>query len=212
MQRRSALLVVDVQVDFCPGGALPVPDGDQVVQPLNRYLELFSQRSAPIFASRDWHPEKSEHFREQGGVWPPHCVQGSEGAQFHPGLRLPKGTTVISKGIAAWDNGYSALQGVTENGTPFTMLLRRMKLDRLYVGGLATDYCVKASVLEALKEGFAVTLLTDAIRGVELEPGDSDRALQAMIEAGAQQATFAPVRSALLVNGNGAGASHTRGG
>jgi nicotinamidase/pyrazinamidase len=208
MQRRSAFVVIDVQVDFCPGGALAVPEGDQVVQPLNRYLELFGQRSTPIFASRDWHPEKSKHFREQGGTWPPHCIQGSPGAKFHPGLRLPEGTIVISKGIANWDNGYSALQGVTENGTPFSMLLRRMELDRLYVGGLATDYCVKESVLEALKEGFAVTLLTDAIRGVELQPGDSDRALRTMIEAGASEATFPSVRSALLVNDNGP--DHTR--
>lgn len=203
MQRRSALLVVDVQIDFCPGGALAVPEGDQVVSPLNRYLELFSERSAPIFASRDWHPKKSKHFREQGGPWPPHCIEESEGARFHPGLRLPEGTIIISKGTSNWDNGYSAMQGVTENGTPFAMLLRRMELDRLYVGGLATDYCVKESVLEALREGFAVTLLTDAIRGVELKPGDSDRALASMFAAGAEEATFASVHSGLL--GNGAG-------
>ncbi|MBJ6799073.1 nicotinamidase [Geomonas propionica] len=201
MQRRAALLVVDVQLDFCPGGALAVPDGDQVLRPLNRYMELFNLRSAPIFASRDWHPEQSKHFREQGGVWPPHCVQGTLGADFHPGLRLPEGTIVISKGMAAWDNGYSALQGVTENGTPFAMLLRRMELDRLYVGGLATDYCVKESVLDALREGFGVTVLTDAIRGVEVQPGDSERALQAMLTAGASQATFASVRSSLQAEG-----------
>ncbi|MBU5636293.1 nicotinamidase [Geomonas sp. Red69] len=197
MLRRGALLVVDVQLDFCPGGALAVPEGDQVVPPLNRYLELFKQSSAPVFASRDWHPAQSKHFKEQGGVWPPHCVQGSAGAEFHPGLLLPEGTIVISKGMSSWDNGYSALQGVTENGTPFAMLLRRMEMDRLYVGGLATDYCVKESVLEALKEGFAVTVLTDAIRGVEVEPGDSERALQEMWGAGAEQATFASVRGDL---------------
>ncbi|QWV95244.1 nicotinamidase [Geomonas oryzisoli] len=197
MQRRGALLVVDVQLDFCPGGALPVPEGDQVVPPLNRYLELFNERSVPIFASRDWHPDESRHFRDKGGIWPRHCVQGSSGADFHPGLRLPEGTIVISKGMSSWDNGYSALQGVTENGTPFAMLLRRMELDRLYVGGLATDYCVKESVLEALREGFGVTVLTDAIRGVDVKPGDSDHALGEMVAAGADQATFASVRSAL---------------
>lgn len=204
MERRSALVVVDVQVDFCPGGALPVPDGDQVVQPLNRYLELFNERSAPIFASRDWHPANSKHFRELGGPWPPHCVQGTAGAEFHQGLRLPEGTIVISKGIATWDNGYSAMQAVTENGTQFTMLLRRMELDRLYIGGLATDYCVKETVLEALKEGFAVTLLTDAIRGVEVEPGDSDRAIAEMLSAGADQASFPSVRSGLRLAQSGA--------
>ncbi|MBU5612355.1 nicotinamidase [Geomonas azotofigens] len=201
MQRRAALLIVDVQLDFCPGGALPVPDGDLVVQPLNRYVELFNQRSAPIFASRDWHPERSKHFREQGGIWPTHCVQGTPGADFHPGLKFPEGTIVISKGMSNWDNGYSALQGVTENGTPFGMLLRRMELDRLCVGGLATDYCVKESVLDALKEGFAVTVLTDAIRGVEVQPGDSERALTEMLAAGAGQATFPSVRSALQAEG-----------
>ncbi|MBJ6751189.1 nicotinamidase [Geomonas anaerohicana] len=201
MQRRAALLVVDVQLDFCPGGALPVPDGDQVVPVLNLYLELFNMRSVPVFASRDWHPQQSKHFKAQGGIWPPHCVQGAPGADFHPGLRLPEGTIVISKGMSSWDNGYSAMQGTTENGTPFAMLLRRMELDRLYVGGLATDYCVKESVLEALKEGFAVTVLTDAIRGVEMKPGDSDRALQEMMAAGADQATFPTVRSTLLADG-----------
>ncbi|WP_224982463.1 bifunctional nicotinamidase/pyrazinamidase [Geomonas agri] len=201
MQRRAALLVVDVQIDFCPGGALAVPNGDQVVPLLNRYLELFNQRSAPVFASRDWHPEQSKHFKEQGGIWPVHCVQGTAGADFHPGLRLPEGTILISKGMTNWDNGYSALQGVTENGTPLAMLLRRMELDRLYVGGLATDYCVKESVLDALKEGFTVTVLTDAIRGVEVQAGDSEHALQEMLAAGAGQATFASVRSTLQAEG-----------
>ncbi|GFO64161.1 nicotinamidase [Geomonas paludis] len=201
MQRRAALLVIDVQLDFCPGGALPVSNGDQVVPVLNLYLELFNMRSVPVFASRDWHPEHSKHFKEQGGIWPPHCVQGSPGADFHPGLRLPKGTIVISKGMSSWDNGYSAMQGTTENGTPFAMLLRRMELDRLYVGGLATDYCVKETVLEALKEGFAVTVLTDAVRGVDVKPGDTERALQEMRRAGADQTTFSSVRSALLADG-----------
>jgi nicotinamidase/pyrazinamidase len=136
----------------------------------------------------------SGHFLENGGIWPIHCLQWSHGAQFHPGLILPEGTIVISKGMASWDNGYSALQGVTENGTSFPMLLRHMSVDRLYVGGLATDYCVKESVLEALREGFAVTLLTDAIRGVEVKPGDSDRSVAEMIGAGADRATLDTVK------------------
>lgn len=193
MQRRAALLVVDVQLDFCPGGALPVPLGDHVIPVLNRYLQLFVRTGRPIFASRDWHPKESEHFRENGGKWPAHCVQGTPGADFHPELLLPDSTVVITKGTSRWDDGYSALQGVTENGTPFTMLLRRMNLDRLFVGGLATDYCVKQSVLEALAEGFEVTLLTDAIRGVELRHGDSDRAIAEMVEAGADVATLESV-------------------
>ena len=198
MQRRSALLVVDVQVDFCPGGPLAVPKGDQVIPVLNGYLDLFQQRGSTVFASRDWHPGDSKHFLGNGGIWPPHCVQDTLGAQFHPGLLLPEGTIIISKGQAAWDNGYSAMQGVTANGTPFTMLLRRMELDRLYVGGLATDYCVKETVIEALKEGFGVTLLTDAIRGVDVERGDSERALEAMVEAGADLATLASIGTVVV--------------
>lgn len=195
MQRRAALLIVDVQLDFCPGGSLPVPKGDRVIPVLNRYIELFSGRGCQIFASRDWHPRDSEHFRENGGIWPVHCVQGSPGAQFHPELLLPSETIVISKGMIRWDNGYSALQGVTENGTPFPMLLRRMDLDRLYLGGLATDYCVKESALEALREGFGVTLLTDASRAVELKPGDAERAVTEMVDAGAELATLESIRS-----------------
>jgi len=198
MQRRAALLVVDVQIDFCPGGALPVPRGDLVIHALNRYLELFKLRSSTIFASRDWHPRESKHFLENGGLWPPHCVKGTRGALFHPSLMLPEDTIVISKGTAVWDNGYSAMQGVTENGTHFDMLLRRMELDRLYVGGLATDYCVKETVLEALKGGFGVTLLADAVRGVELQPGNCERAVAQMVEAGADLATLTSIGGLLL--------------
>lgn len=197
MKRRAALLVVDVQVDFCPGGALAVPEGDLVLAPLNRYIGLFSESCAPVFASRDWHPLNSKHFKGNGGAWPPHCVQNTPGAAFHPYLRLPEGTIVVSKGMSDWDEGYSAMEGVTGNGTQLTMLLRSMSLDRLYVGGLATDYCVKETVLQALKEGFAVTLLTDAIRGVEVRAGDTQRAAKAMLEAGAEEAAFDSVRSAL---------------
>jgi nicotinamidase/pyrazinamidase len=198
MQRRAALLVVDVQLDFCPEGALPVPLGDHVIPVLNRYLQLFAKIGRPIFASRDWHPADSGHFLENGGRWPAHCVKGSRGADFHPELLLPDSTVVITKGTSRWDEGYSALQGVTENGTPFAMLLRRMNLDRLFVGGLATDYCVKQSVLEALAEGFEVTLLTDAVRGVELRRGDSERAIAEMVEAGADVATLESVGGWML--------------
>jgi nicotinamidase/pyrazinamidase len=195
MDRRAALLVVDVQLDFCLEGSLPVPQGEAVVSVLNRYISLFWNRGRPIFASRDWHPEQSAHFRSQGGPWPPHCVQGTPGAQFHPQLLLPEGTIVISKGTTRWDEGYSALQGVTENGTPLPMLLRHMAIDRLYVGGLATDYCVKESVLEAIREGFAVTLLADAVRGVDQKPGDSERAIGEMREAGATLTTLATIEA-----------------
>ena len=198
MKRRVALLIVDVQIDFCPGGSLPVPKGNMVVPVLNRYIELFGRRSCPIFASRDWHPADSKHFKENGGIWPVHCVQGSRGAQFHPELLLPEGVVIISKGTASWDNGYSAMEGVTENGTPFPMLLRRMGLDILYLGGLATDYCVKESAIEALREGFGVILLADAIRGVDLKPGDAERAVAEMVEAGAELVTLASIGASLV--------------
>jgi nicotinamidase/pyrazinamidase len=198
MHRRAALLIVDVQLDFCPGGSLAVADGDAVVPVLNRYSSLFWKRGSPIFASRDWHPADSAHFKEHGGAWPPHCVQETRGAQFHPDLLLPKGTIVISKGVTRWDDGYSALQGVTENGTQLPLLLKHMALDHLYVGGLATDYCVKASVLDALKAGFAATLLTDAVRAVELETGDAAQAVAEMRQAGADLATLDSIEALFL--------------
>lgn len=197
MRSGAALLVVDVQLDFCPGGALPVPEGDLVVPVLNRYIELFSRIGSQIFASRDWHPAKSGHFLPAGGKWPVHCVQGSRGAQFHPELRLPEGTVVISKGMAISEDGYSALQGVDESGTPFPVLLRHMALDRLYVGGLATDYCVKESVMEAIGEGFGVTVLTDAVKAVQREAGDAERALAEMVGAGARLATLESIERSL---------------
>jgi len=197
MQRRAALIIVDVQVDFCPGGALPVPEGDTVVNVLNRYISLFWKRGSQIFATRDWHPQVSSHFREFGGSWPAHCVLGSPGAQFHPQLLLPQGTIIISKGTTRWDEGYSALQGVTENGTPFPMLLRHMATDRLYIGGLATDYCIKESVFDGLREGFAVTLLADAVRAVELKPGDGEIAVREMLSAGATLATLETIDALL---------------
>jgi nicotinamidase/pyrazinamidase len=184
-RRPSALLVVDVQKDFCPGGALPVPDGDQVVQVLNQYIVDASARGWPVYASRDWHPPVTRHFQPYGGQWPPHCVQNTEGANFHPHLRLPAFTIVISKGQDPDTPGYSALQGHTPDGTLFLEDLRERRMEHLYVGGLATDYCVKHSVLDLLRAGLAVTVLGDAIAGVDVQPGDSARALADMRKAGA---------------------------
>lgn len=182
---RDALVIVDVQKDFCPGGALPVPDGDQVVPVLNRYAERFAQCGAAVFASRDWHPEKTKHFKPYGGVWPPHCIQATPGAEFHPDLRLPAGTEVISKGMDPGADAYSCFQADTADDMPFTAALGERGVGRLFVGGLATDYCVKATVVDALNEGFEVVVLEDAVRAVEVEPGDTARAWAAMKEAGA---------------------------
>jgi nicotinamidase/pyrazinamidase len=183
---RSALLVVDVQKDFCPGGALPAPDGDRVVPVLNRYIHHAVATGWPVYASRDWHPAVTHHFREYGGEWPPHCIQNTEGARFHNDLQLPVSTTVISKGQDAESNGYSAFDGYTAEGKTFLAHLREQQVEHLYVGGLATDYCVKHSVLDALRSGLAVTVLRDAIAGIDAQPGDSARAMEEMRDAGAE--------------------------
>jgi nicotinamidase/pyrazinamidase len=188
MERDSALLIVDVQNDFCPGGALGVPDGDRVVEPLNRAAQRFAEAGLPVFASRDWHPAVTGHFREYGGTWPPHCVQGTSGADFHPGLRLPAGTMVISKGIAPDLDSYSVFEGVLEDGATLASCLATLGVSRLYVGGLATDYCVRSSALDAVRSGLGVTVLTDGVAGVDQNPGDSALALEEMVRAGVQLA------------------------
>jgi nicotinamidase/pyrazinamidase len=185
---RDALVIVDVQNDFCPGGALAVPHGDEVVAVLNRYAERFARRGAPIFASRDWHPQRTRHFKAYGGVWPPHCVQDTPGAQFHPRLELPAGAEVVSKGMDPDQDAYSCFQAETGDSLPFAAALGEHGVGRLFVGGLATDYCVKATVLDALKEGFEVVVLQDAVAAVDVAPGDGKRALDAMKDAGAQLA------------------------
>lgn len=185
LSNHMALLIIDVQNDFCPGGSLAVPDGDAVVEALNRVIPLFVGQGLPVIASRDWHPADSHHFATGGGIWPPHCVQGTEGAEFHSGLHLPQQTIIISKGMGIDDDAYSAFQGTTAEGSGLGSLLTQMGIKHLLVGGLATDYCVKASVLDGLKEGMQVTLLEDAIRGVEVQAGDTERALAEMTDAGA---------------------------
>lgn len=183
----AALLIVDVQNDFCPGGALAVPGGDQVVSVLNQYV---NRLHVPVFASRDWHPEKTRHFRESGGPWPVHCVQDTQGAAFHPALKLPADAVVVTKGTNPTDDGYSAFEGVDDRGRPLGAALAEKDVRKLYVGGLATEYCVRASVLDGLKQGLDVVLLTDAVRGIDVQPGDMARALAEMKRAGARSATL----------------------
>ena len=180
MDGSLALMVIDVQNDFCPGGALPVPGGDQVVPPLNRVVAGFSARDLPVFASRDWHPEETDHFQQQGGLWPVQCVQGSSGAAFHPKLHLPENTIVLSKGIDPLADGYTAFEGVSWTGATLAESLETFGAQHLCIGGLATDYCVRATVFDALGRGCTVTVLTDAVAGVDIKPGDSQRALDEM--------------------------------
>lgn len=184
---RTALLVVDVQNDFCHGGALAVPDGDRVVDALNQYIDYAVARGVTVYASRDWHPAVTRHFKSQGGPWPAHCVQGSDGARFHPDLHLLSTAIVITKGESPDSAGYSAFEGRTPAGKPFLADLRERGINRLVVGGLATDYCVKHSVLDALSAGLQVTILEDAIAGVD--PEDSSSALAQMRDGGAQSLT-----------------------
>jgi nicotinamidase/pyrazinamidase len=184
MKHDAALLIVDVQNDFCPGGALAVPGGERVIEPLSRVAGYFAAAGLPVLASRDWHPPVTRHFRDSGGIWPPHCIQGSPGAAFHPALRLPEGTLVISKGGDPDSDSYSAFDGRSADGSPLGNILAALKVRHLYVGGLATDYCVRSSVLDARKAGLEVTLLTDATAGVDIAEGDSEKALQEIRRAG----------------------------
>ena len=181
----DALIVVDVQRDFCPGGALPVPRGDEVIPVLNEYLERFRRAGAAIYATRDWHPPNHKSFREYGGEWPPHCIQGTEGAEFHPNLKLPGDALIISKATEPDKEAYSGFEG-----TNLKESLESRGVKRVFVGGLATDYCVKSTVLDALKYGFEVFLLVDAVRGVDLQPGDSERAIEEMVRRGAKKITL----------------------
>ncbi|NIM03524.1 bifunctional nicotinamidase/pyrazinamidase [bacterium] len=190
MEEKKALLIVDVQNDFCPGGALAVPEGDKIVPILNKYMMIFSKKKWPIFASRDWHPKESKHFKKFGGPWPEHCIQNTKGAGLHPDLRLPKETILLSKGMDPDKDSYSAFQAVDAKGTGFFELLKSSGINGLFVGGLATDYCVKSSVLDALKHVFKVKLLMDAIRGVNINPEDSEQAIEEMVRGGAEKMTL----------------------
>lgn len=180
-QAGDALLLVDVQNDFLPGGSLAVPCGDEVLPVLNRYIGGFMAQCLPVYATRDWHPTRHCSFRAQGGPWPPHCIADTHGAAFAAGLRLPPDATVISKATTEDQDAYSGFQG-----TDLDRRLRAANIRRLFVGGLATDYCVLNSVRDALRLGYAVMLLTDAIRAVDVQPGDGQRAEAEMVRLGAQ--------------------------
>jgi nicotinamidase/pyrazinamidase len=177
---KRALIVVDVQNDFCPGGTLAVPHGDEVVEPLNQVIGEFLERGEPVYKSRDWHPPTTKHFADYGGVWPVHCVQNTKGAEFHPALRDDPRITVISKGLGDTDC-YSAF-----DETDLLDQLHQQNVEEVVVGGLATDYCVKSTVLDALKHEFIVKALKNAMRAVEVQPGDGERAIEEMRDAGAE--------------------------
>lgn len=180
-EKPKALIVVDVQNDFCPGGSLAVAKGDEVVPPLNKLIKEFLDRGEPVFKTRDWHPAKTKHFAAYGGTWPIHCVQDTRGAEFHADLIGDPRITIISKGIDESADGYSGF-----DGTNLAHLLRDSGIEEVWVGGLATDYCVKHTVLDALREGFEVKALADAMRPVNVRPGDGEQAIEEMRAAGAE--------------------------
>jgi nicotinamidase/pyrazinamidase len=182
LSKNDALIIVDVQRDFCPGGALPVPSGDQVVPVLNEYIKLFTAAKAGIFATRDWHPPNHISFEAYGGPWPPHCIQHSEGAKFHPDLKLPDDASIISKAMDASKESYSGF-----DDTILGDELRDKGVTRVFVGGLATDYCVKNTVLDAIERGFETVLLLDATRGINVKSGAVEKAIDEMIAKGAEK-------------------------
>jgi nicotinamidase/pyrazinamidase len=184
----DALLLVDPQNDFCPGGSLAVADGDRVMPILSSWAAAAQLAGVPIFVSRDWHPPRTTHFKEFGGIWPPHCVIGTPGAEFHPDLHLPAEVTVVSKGMGEAEDAYSAFQARDASGVGFATLLEQKGVRNLYIGGLATDYCVKSSTLDALSHGYAVKLIPDGMRAVNVQPADGDKALAEMRTAGATSA------------------------
>ena len=185
IEENDALIIVDMQKCFCLGGALPVNDGDQIVPVLNEYIVKFRRARAQIFATRDWHPPNHRSFKNYGGRWPPHCIQNTRGADFHPNLKLPVDTTVISTGESPFVEGYSGF-----DHTDIAHRLKANKIKRVFVGGLATDYCVKYTVLDALEKGFETILLVDAMKGINEKPDDAKKAIDKMLRNGAKTITL----------------------
>jgi nicotinamidase/pyrazinamidase len=198
MRRMDALLIVDFQNDFTPGGALPVERGDAIAPAINAIADRFDF----VVATRDWHPPDHGSFEgveidsakweglDPPGIWPVHCVAGTEGAQLHPALDQTKVDVIVDKAQDRYTQGYSAFHGGN-----LAEVLRGRGVDHVYVAGLATDYCVKNTVLDAVREGFAVTVVEDAVRGIDVKPGDSARAIEEMRRAGADLVSSESLRA-----------------
>jgi nicotinamidase/pyrazinamidase len=180
LREGDALILTDIQRDFLPGGSLGILHGDEVIGPLNRAVEAFERSGLPVYATRDWHPADHCSFEAQGGPWPPHCVQGSPGAEFSGDLRLTREPKIISKATRSDKEAYSAFEG-----TELDEHLRSKDISRIFIGGLATDYCVLNTVKDAVRLGYQVVLLIDAVRAVNVRPHDEERALVEMEELGA---------------------------
>jgi nicotinamidase-related amidase len=185
----TALILVDIQNDFFPGGALAVPEGDQIIPAVNRLLPLFRC----IIVTQDWHPPDHCSFKEQGGPWPPHCIQGTHGAELNPAINVSRISLCVRKASTKNQDAYSEFSGIDEQGRTLDELLKRRGITTLYITGLATDYCVCATVLDAVRNGYVVYAVTDAMRPVDVNIGDGDRALQQMADAGAHLLTSADI-------------------
>lgn len=185
----DALILVDVQNDFLPGGKLAVKDGDKIIPALNHYISLFQKNGLPVYASRDWHPPDHCSFKKNGGVWPDHCVQNTAGAEFSADLNLPPEVTIISKATSTDRDAYSALEQ-----TNLDELLKKNGIKRVWIGGLATDYCVINTVLDLISLGYIVYLLTDAIEAVNLKANDGPDAEREMISLGARPMMIEKIR------------------
>ncbi len=181
LQRGDALISVDVQNDFLAGGSLAVPRGNEVIPVMNRYIRAFEEKGLPVFATRDWHPANHCSFKAQGGPWPPHCVQGTKGAEFAPDLNLPEDAVVISSATRPDREAYSGFEG-----TDMHERLQKIGVKRLFIGGIATDYCVLNTVKDALSLGYEVYLLEDAIQAVNVHPDDGEKAKEEMFGLGAK--------------------------
>jgi len=179
LQTGDALLVVDIQNDFCPGGALAVSRGDEVIPVLNMWISEAQAKGIPVFATRDWHPTEHISFKQRGGPWPPHCVQGTHGARFHSDLKLPPNAEIVSKATTKDVESYSAF-----GDTDLAERLRKAGVKRVWIGGLAQDYCVRYSSLDAIRQGFEVHVIVNATRAVNVNPEDGRRALEEIQQAG----------------------------
>lgn len=182
---KGAILIVDLQNDFCPRGALAVTDGDKIVPIVNDLITIATRRQMPIIASRDWHPQNHCSFKEQGGQWPVHCVQSTWGAELHPDLKLPKDLTIISKATEPDKDSYSAF-----GETDLEKLLQEMEIQKLWICGLALDYCVKATALDAQKLGFKTTVFENATKAVNIDLNDTWNAKIQMWNAGIKIINF----------------------
>ena len=185
LQKGDALLIVDIQYDFLPGGSLGVPDGDRVIPVLNKYIKRFQNADMPVYASRDWHPADHSSFKQQGGPWPPHCVAGTPGAEFDSRLELPENAVIISKATRIDKEAYSSL-----DDTGLDQKLKQQSIKRLFIGGLATDYCVLNTVKDGLALGYDVFVLLDGSMAINVQPGDERNAIDEMKSLGAIEITF----------------------